>query len=147
MAKMIKYRNQGHEAVAEVIANKGICWQIADGSFVPKKLVTSTWEESEEQDPPEPAHATLTDALKEITKSPEPSAASAPRAPKTVTPDTPAGDVITLKQLCFQLELEPRIARRRLRKGVGLIGTGGRWEWAKDSPELVTVHKLLAAAE
>ena len=41
--------------------------------------------------------------------------------------------------------MEPRIARRKLRKSLGNIGTGSRWEWKKGSTELATVQKALTA--
>lgn len=53
-------------------------------------------------------------------------------------------DLVHLKQLCFDLDLEPRIARRRLRKALGNVGTGHRWAWAPDSPELAKVRTVLA---
>ena len=143
MAKMIKYRNQGEECTAEVIANKGICWQIAGGGFVPKKLVINTWEELEvEEDAPASQPGSFAAALAEITKPAETKPASAPRKASVAHTDE---DIVTLKQLCFDLNLEPRIARRRLRKAQGQIGTGSRWEWAKDSEVLVGIKAILAA--
>ena len=58
----------------------------------------------------------------------------------------PAADsnLVHLKQLCFDLDLEPRIARRRLRKALGNVGTGQRWAWEPDSPELAKVRTVLA---
>lgn len=53
-------------------------------------------------------------------------------------------NLVHLKQLCFDLDLEPRIARRRLRKALGNIGTGQRWAWEPDSPELAKVRTVLA---
>lgn len=61
-------------------------------------------------------------------------------------PEKPAADsnLVHLKQLCFDLDLEPRIARRRLRKALGNVGTGHRWAWEPDSPELAKVRTVLA---
>lgn len=53
-------------------------------------------------------------------------------------------NLVHLKQLCFDLDLEPRIARRRLRKALGNVGTGQRWAWEPDSPELAKVRTALA---
>ena len=53
-------------------------------------------------------------------------------------------NLVHLKQLCFDLDLEPRIARRRLRKALGNVGTGQRWAWEPDSPELARVRTVLA---
>lgn len=58
--------------------------------------------------------------------------------------DAADSNLVHLKQLCFDLDLEPRIARRRLRKALGNVGTGHRWAWAPDSPELVKVRTVLA---
>ena len=53
-------------------------------------------------------------------------------------------NLVHLKQLCFDLDLEPRIARRRLRKALGNVGAGQRWAWEPDSPELARVRTVLA---
>ena len=53
-------------------------------------------------------------------------------------------NLVHLKQLCFDLDLEPRIARRRLRKALGNVGTGQRWAWEPDSLELAKVRTVLA---
>ena len=58
--------------------------------------------------------------------------------------DAADSNLVHLKQLCFDLDLEPRIARRRLRKALGNVGTGQRWAWEPDSPELVKVRTVLA---
>lgn len=55
----------------------------------------------------------------------------------------PDSNLVHLKQLCFDLDLEPRIARRRLRKALGNVGTGQRWAWEPDSPELAKVRTVL----
>lgn len=58
--------------------------------------------------------------------------------------DASDSNLVHLKQLCFDLDLEPRIARRRLRKALGNVGTGHRWAWAPDHPELAKVRTVLA---
>lgn len=58
--------------------------------------------------------------------------------------DAADSNLVHLKQLCFDLDLEPRIARRRLRKALGNVGTGQRWAWEPDSPELAKVRTVLA---
>lgn len=77
---------------------------------------------------------------------PEP-AASAKPAKKAKEPVERDPNLVSLKELCFELELEPRIARRMLRKSKGNIGTGSRWEWQKGSEELAAVRKVLLKAE
>lgn len=78
-----------------------------------------------------------------------PKAAPAPVKPaaKPTQAKTPsAGDLITLKQLCAELEVEPRIARRRLRNSQGQVGTGSRWEWEANSKELDFIKCIITAA-
>ena len=58
--------------------------------------------------------------------------------------DAADSNLVHLKQLCFDLDLEPRIARRRLRKALGNVGTGQRWAWEPDSLELAKVRTVLA---
>lgn len=68
-------------------------------------------------------------------------AANKPAAKADAASDS---NLVHLKQLCFDLDLEPRIARRRLRKALGNVGTGQRWAWEPDSPELARVRTALA---
>ena len=68
-------------------------------------------------------------------------AANKPAAKADAASDS---NLVHLKQLCFDLDLEPRIARRRLRKALGNVGTGQRWAWEPDSPELAKVRTVLA---
>ena len=77
-----------------------------------------------------------------------PKAAPAPVKPaakptQAKTPSAGTGDLITLKQLCAELDVEPRIARRRLRNSVGLIGTGSRWEWKAKDKVLADIRKAI----
>lgn len=65
-------------------------------------------------------------------------------ANKLAAKTDPDSNLVHLKQLCFDLDLEPRIARRRLRKALGNVGTGQRWAWEPDSPELAKVRTVLA---
>ena len=51
--------------------------------------------------------------------------------------------MVQLKQLCPE-GLETRIARRRLRKALGNVGTGSRWEWPEGSEELAKIKAILA---
>ena len=80
--------------------------------------------------------------LNQMQKDPVPTPKAKKEKPAPAERDP---NLVSLKQLCFELDLEPRIARRRLRKAVGHVGTGGRWEWMKDSPEYAAVQKALAA--
>ena len=77
----------------------------------------------------------------------EPPAPQAKEGKKKVEPVARDPNLVSLKELCFELEIEPRIARRMLRKAKGNIGTGSRWEWVKGSEELATVRRVLLKAE
>ncbi len=88
---------------------------------------------AEEPEETEAAHADLS-AASQLEAANKPAAAAA---------DSDS-NLVHLKQLCFDLDLEPRIARRRLRKALGNVGTGQRWAWEPDSPELAKVRTVLA---
>lgn len=78
-------------------------------------------------------------------------AAQAKPAAKPTQAKTPAAapefnNLISLKQLCAELNVEPRIARRRLRNSQGQVGTGSRWEWEADSMEIDAIRAIISAA-
>ena len=146
MTKHIEYKSANDAGIAEVVANKGICWQVKDDDgnlfLVQKKhVVRGPWEETEEDESPAPAPL-LTAALAQVQAQP---AAPKVKAKKDKEPAAERTDLVTLKQLCFDLNVIPRIARRRLRKAQGQVGTGSRWGWKKDSPELAAVKAVLTA--
>jgi hypothetical protein len=68
-------------------------------------------------------------------------------------PAKPTVDMVTLKQLCTELKLDPREARERLRlakrdakKNPELAKShkpGHAWEWPKGSPALKEVRSAL----
>jgi hypothetical protein len=70
-------------------------------------------------------------------------------------PAKPTGELVTLKQLCTELKLDPREARERLRlakrdakKNPELAKShkpGHAWEWPKGSPALKEVRAALTA--
>lgn len=146
-AQFVEFKSANSSGIAQIVANKGICWQVQDDAgelfLVQKKhVVRGPWVEEDEPETDAPAPAPLlTAALAQVT------APTAPSAPATASaPATDDADLVTLKQLCFDLNLEPRIARRRLRNSIGQVGTGSRWEWKKDSAELAKVRSILAPA-
>lgn len=148
--KHIEFKNASGTHIAEVLANKGIYFQVRDDAgeeyAVPKKQVTrGPWEEPTiEEEAAELTQArgpSLTAALAQIQATDK--AKAEPKAKKEPAAATP--NLVTLKQLCFDLNMVPRIARRKLRKVMGQVGTGSRWEWAKDSEELAAVTKALSA--
>lgn len=152
--KCIEFTNASGTHTATILSNRGIYFQVRDLAgeeyAVPKKQVTRQWEEEELTEEEElmeevrtnmAAHApTLAQALAQVQAT---DAAPKPKKePKAVVEVDP--NLITLKQLCFDLDVVPRIARRKLRKALGNIGTGSRWEWQKGSEELAVVTKTLA---
>lgn len=156
--KCIEFTNATGTHTATILSNRGIYFQVRDLAgeeyAVPKKQVTRQWEEEEltEQEELEAEAQALTanhaptfaQALAQVQATDaahaQPRAKKEPSAPKEVDPN-----LITLKQLCFDLNIVPRIARRKLRKALGNIGTGSRWEWQRGSEELVKVQLALSA--
>lgn len=148
--KHIEFKNASGLHIAEVLSNKGIYFQVRDDEgeeyAVPKKQVTrGPWEEptaEEEAQELTANHApTFAQALAQVQATdPTPKAKKEKPAPAERDPN-----LVSLKELCFELNVIPRIARRKLRKAVGHVGTGGRWEWTKGSPEYDAVQKALAA--
>ena len=72
-------------------------------------------------------------------------------ATQTKSPSTAEGtaiktELVTLAELCTKLKLEPRLARRALRKAKMKVD-GARWEWKRESEELPNVMKVLKAAK
>jgi hypothetical protein len=67
----------------------------------------------------------------------------------------PAIEMVTLKQLCAELKVDPREARERLRLAVRDIKknpelakshkSGHTWEWAKNSPALKEARAALSS--
>lgn len=146
----LEYKSGNGSGIVKVLANKGITWQVQDEEtgdifLVQKKHVTKgPWTETPDEELPPPATGSLAAqmaAAAVAATAPPKGKAKAKAAPAVTDPD-----LITLKQLCFDLGMEPRIARRKLRKSLGNIGTGSRWEWKLGSTELAAVRKALTAA-
>ena len=141
--KYVEYKAANGGGIVKIVSNRGIAWQVQDDEgnlfLVQKKLVVrGPWEEDESDSTPTPAPVpgSLAGQLT--------AAVSASKPPKkAAASDAADPDLVTLKQLCFELDLEPRIARRRLRGSLGTIGTGSRWEWKRDTEELNKVRALL----
>lgn len=58
------------------------------------------------------------------------------------------GELIPLKKICADLDIEPRIARRLLRDAK-VDRPDGRWEWSKDDAKVVSdrIKELAKAAK
>lgn len=143
-AQFVEVKSANVNGIFEIVSNKGIAWQVRDpvdpdGTFLVQKrqVVRGPWTEDDQDDAPAPAPL-LTQALAQVTKAAEPKPA---KAPKEATGEP----VVTLKELCFDLDIVPRIARRKLRKALGQVGTGHRWEWPLGSQDLEKVKQVLLA--
>jgi hypothetical protein len=138
--QFVEIKSSNVNGIFKVLANKGITWLVEDedgSSFqVQKRLVVrGPWEES---DDPTPPASSLAAQLAAVTAKP-----AAP-APKPAAQHDP--NLVTLKQLCFDLDIEPRVARRRLRNSpLGKVGIGQRWEWSAGSEALDQVRTILTA--
>ena len=135
--RYLEFKSAHEQGIVKVVANRGIAWQVQDDEgnlfLVQKKLVVrGPWEETEEAT----AEPLPTPSLASQLEAAAPKAASTPKAD--------GANLITLKQLCFDLDIEPRIARRRLRNSpFGKVGIGSRWEWEAGSPTLGQVTAII----
>ena len=59
---------------------------------------------------------------------------------KATTTDT--NDMVVLKTVCREFDMDPRKARQKLRKTIG--NTDGRWAWAEGSKEIAKVREVLS---
>ena len=160
----IIFTHRGAEQHGTILADKGICYQVEldDGAtlMVQKKHVIKTFTADFTEKPHKVKLAkqaktleadSLSSMLTKIRaegkvsgKKAKPAAQAKPALAKPIQAKTPpAGDLISLKQLCAELNVEPRIARRRLRNSQGQVGTGHRWEWEADSAELEVIRKAI----
>ena len=135
--RYLEFKSAHEQGIVKVVANRGIAWQVQDDEgnlfLVQKKLVVrGPWEEEEtEEATAEPLPTPSLASQLEAAAAPKP--APAPKA-----------DSVTLKQLCFDLDVEPRIARRRLRNSpFGKVGIGSRWEWEAGSATLGQVTAII----
>ena len=83
---------------------------------------------------------------KAVKKAIDANPAKAPAVKKIVKKaDKPApANVVTLKQLCAELKIEPRLARRRLRNAkLDSHGARDRWSWAAGSKQLDQIRDLI----
>ena len=146
--RFIEFKSAHEQGIVKIVANRGIAWQVQDDEgnlfLVQKKLVIrGPWEESESEeaaatDPEEAAPVGSIAAQLEAAAT-----ATAPATDPKPESDTP---MTTLKQLCFDLDVEPRIARRRLRNSpFGKVGIGHRWEWEAGSTTLARVAAIILA--
>lgn len=63
-------------------------------------------------------------------------------AKKEKTPKAPKGDVVTLAEICTEMGIEGRIARRKLRTS-GIPKPGKQWEWNIGHEDIQKVKDLL----
>lgn len=147
--RFIEFKSAHEQGIVKVVANRGIAWQVQDDEgnlfLVQKKLVVrGPWEESEEAAATDPEEAAPVGSIAAQLEAAASSATATATDPEAES-DTP---VITLKQLCFDLDVEPRIARRRLRNSpFGKVGIGHRWEWEAGSHTLAQVTAVILATK
>jgi len=155
--KFVEVKSANLSGVFQVIANKGICWQVQDEAgdtlTVQKKhVVRGPWEEEvltdQEQLEAEAADlaaqrgGSLAASLAQV-EAANGDAHKEEEAKEKAAPAERDPNLVTLKELCHELNVVPRIARRVLRKALGNVGTGSRWEWTKDSEDLAKVKAAL----
>ena len=145
-----RFKSNGEELTGQILADKGLGFSVLpDGSedpmFVHKKHITCQWEEGEPNADPAPEipvepidPTSLMGQLAGLESRPQKKKAELPKAGE-------GEKTIQLKALCADFQIHPRIARRRLRKSMGQVGTGHRWEWPINSPELEKVKAILVA--
>lgn len=164
MTTTVCYRTkEGAELTATLLVNKGIqliCLD-ADGNEikVPKGRVIETWEEGSDPvtDGVEAAEPSFLDGMQDpeedagpVEQGAEPDPEDPPAGPselsgliQPMTTDAPPAEegpvLVSLADICAEVQVVPRIARRRLRKAKGIL-TEGRWEFA---PEQVAEIKAL----
>jgi len=135
----VAFKNQTGEHTGTILEDRGLFWKVrddADEEYQVKKTSCT------ECDPPTPVAGTLSASLASlINADPAPAAPVEKKAKVEKDPD-----LVTLAELCVELRIVGRIARRRLRKALGQVGTGSRWEWKKASEELAKVRSLLTVA-
>lgn len=149
-----RFKSAGQELTGEILMDKGLGYQVLTGDddtpseervslFVLKKHIIGTWNEGEpgapepEPIPVEPLDPTSLAGQAALLANQEPKKADLP-------PKADGQKMVQLKQLCN--DIEPRIARRRLRKALGNVGTGSRWEWPEGSEELAKIKAILSSA-
>lgn len=148
-----RFKSNGQELTGQILADQGLGYKVlpdgedASPMFVHKKHILGQWEEGEPgaspaaEVPVEPIDPTsLVGQLANLTTE-------APKKKATLPKPADGEKTIQLKALCIDFNIVPRIARRRLRKALGNVGTGQRWEWPLNSPELEAVKKVLNAVE
>lgn len=134
----VAFTNQNGDHTATIIENCGITWKVTDEAGDTYQVRKTSCREAD----PLPANPDPTSLAGQLT------AAGNPPTPKTKKEKgaDKDPDLVTLAELCTELKIIGRIARRRLRKSLGKVGAGARWEWRKASEELAKVRTILTSA-
>lgn len=140
----VEFKNQSGHHTGIILEDRGLFWKVRDDADeeyqVKKTSITRQFDDSELA-PSSQSPGTLSASLAGLL-NPQPAPAPAPAPTEKPAKDP---DLVTLADLCKECGIVGRIARRRLRKAYGVIGTGDRWEWKKDDAKLEAVRKLLSA--
>jgi hypothetical protein len=141
----VQFKNQTGEHRAIILEDRGLFWKVRDDEDeeyqVKKTSVTRQFDAAELEPAPAPAPTLSASLAGLLNAAPAPTPAP---ATKKAEKDP---DIVTLAELCVELRIVGRIARRRLRKALGQVGTGSRWEWKKASEELAKVRSLLSSPD
>jgi hypothetical protein len=140
MVTITVFRHKGEELTAEVLEDKGSTLRVRvfldggqtkDMTIKPAQVATSWFEEDVEGEPSIITCTTTGYPPKAPEPAPEPEEGKDPEDDREPGPAMPEGSVL-LKTLCTELGVAPRVARRRLRKAFGLVGTGKSWYFTPD---------------
>lgn len=147
--------NTEHEGT--LISKRGLFWEIETEPGITKKIPVKAILNRDADLPANgetrmgPAAAapakpgTLAAQLETLEKAQTERSASKRKEKKEKEEKDP--NVVELATLCKEYGILGRIARRRLRKVLGKLPQGTRWEWNKDSDQLQKVRDILAAKE
>ena len=143
----VEFKNQSGQHTGTILEDRGLFWKVRDEAGeeyqVKKTSIKRQFQlEEVEEDLPAPAGTLSASLAGLLNPTPAPAPAAAKAEPKSKDKDP---DLVTLADLCTECGIVGRIARRRLRKAYGVIGTGDRWEWRKTDPKLAAVRALLTA--
>ena len=75
-------------------------------------------------------------------KDPEQEAIKKVKKSKSKSSPAPEGDTISLKEICGEMDVDPKDARKKLRKS-DIAKPSGRWEWPVDHADVAKIRELL----
>lgn len=154
-ATTVRFLLNNAECEGTLIAKRGLFWEIETEPGITKKIPVKAILNRNDlpangetrmgpaSTPAKPG--TLAAQLETLEKAQTERSASKRKEKKEKEEKDP--NVVELASLCKEYGILGRIARRRLRKVLGKLPQGTRWEWNKDSDQLQKVRDILAAKE